>query len=77
MVPSPDCLPILVVLEVLERELQVMLSLLAQVLLETPIRQEASHTGLHHCNLVPVLPVKLSVVNVTIVLGEEGFAGQR
>ena len=49
VLPSPDCLPILLVLEVLERELLVMLSLLAQVLLETPIRQKASYTCLHHC----------------------------
>ena len=77
VMPAPYCLPILVVLKVLERKLCIMLSLHAQVLLEPPVRQEASYTCLHHCYLVPVLPVKLSVVDVAVVLGEEGFASQR
>ena len=74
---SPDRFPILHILEVLQRELLIVLLLLAQMFFKTAIRQETPYPSLHHCDFVPILPVKLSVVDVTVVFGEQSFSGQR
>lgn len=69
-------LPILHLAKVEVRELLVVLLLQTQVLLEASLSEEATYTCLDLRNFVPILPVKLLVINVAVVLLQQGLSSQ-